>query len=85
MQVKYMWIININLLIPLFGTLQHIYIYIYVYDLYMWWMTLYHPPPMCSIHLDDVMAAILRQNTQHTPATGGEETEWWSESVYEDD
>ncbi len=30
-----------------------------------------HPPPVCSIHLDDVTAAILRQNTHHTPAY------WW--------
>ncbi len=44
-----------------------------------------HPPPMCSIHLDDATAAILHQNNHHTPATGGEETEWWSQSVYEDD
>ncbi len=29
------------------------------------------PPPMCSIHLDDVTAAILCQNAQHTPAY------WW--------
>ncbi len=25
------------------------------------------PPPVCSIHLDDATAAILRQNTPHTP------------------
>ncbi len=30
-----------------------------------------HPPPMCSIHLDDVTAAILGQNAHHTPAY------WW--------
>ncbi len=29
------------------------------------------PPPMCSIHLDDAMAAILHQNTHHTPVY------WW--------
>ncbi len=29
------------------------------------------PPPMRSIHLDDVTAAILRQNAHHTPAY------WW--------
>ncbi len=29
------------------------------------------PPPMCSIHLDDATAAILRQNAHHTPAY------WW--------
>ncbi len=29
------------------------------------------PPPVCSIHLDDAMAAILRQNAHHTPAY------WW--------
>ncbi len=29
------------------------------------------PPPVCSIHLDDVTAAILRQNAHHTPAY------WW--------
>ncbi len=29
---------------------------------------------MCSIHLDDATAAILCQNTHHTPDTGGEET-----------
>ncbi len=30
-----------------------------------------HPPPVCSIHLDDVTAAIVCQNTPHTPAY------WW--------
>ncbi len=30
-----------------------------------------HPPPMCSIHLDDATAAILRQSAHHTPAY------WW--------
>ncbi len=29
------------------------------------------PPPMCSIHLDDVMAAILCQHAHNTPAY------WW--------
>ncbi len=29
------------------------------------------PPPMCSIHLDDATAAILRQNAHHRPAY------WW--------
>ncbi len=29
------------------------------------------PPPMCSSHLDDATAAILRQNAHHTPAY------WW--------
>ncbi len=29
------------------------------------------PPPVCSIHLDDAMAAILNQNSHHTPAN------WW--------
>ncbi len=28
-------------------------------------------PPVCSIHLDDAAAAILRQNAQHTPVY------WW--------
>ncbi len=28
-------------------------------------------PPVCSIHLDDATAAILRQNAHHTPAY------WW--------
>ncbi len=27
-----------------------------------------HPPPMCSIHLDDATAAKLRHNAHHTPA-----------------
>ncbi len=27
-----------------------------------------HPPPVCSIHLDDATAAILHQNAHHTPA-----------------
>ncbi len=27
-----------------------------------------HPPPVCSIHLDDATAAILYQNAHHTPA-----------------
>ncbi len=29
------------------------------------------PPPVCSIHLDDATAAILHQNSHHTPAY------WW--------
>ncbi len=29
------------------------------------------PPPVCSIHLDDAMEAILHQNAHHTPAY------WW--------
>ncbi len=29
-------------------------------------------PPMCSIHLDDATAAILRQNAHHTPPSY-----WW--------
>ncbi len=33
-----------------------------------------HLPPVCSIHLDDTTAAIMLQNTPHTPTTGGEET-----------
>ncbi len=35
------------------------------------------PPLVCSIHLDDAMAATgqRRQCTHHTPATGGEERE----------
>ncbi len=35
------------------------------------------PPPVCSIHLDDVTAATgqRRQYAHHTPATGGEERE----------
>ncbi len=32
------------------------------------------PPPVCSIHLDDAMAA-TGQRAHHTPATGGEERE----------
>ncbi len=30
-----------------------------------------HPPPMCSIHLDDATAAIVHQNAHYTPAY------WW--------
>ncbi len=35
------------------------------------------PPPVCSIYLDDAMAATVqrRQCAHHTPATGGEERE----------
>ncbi len=35
------------------------------------------PPPVCSIHLDDVTAATGQrpQCAHHTPATGGEERE----------
>ncbi len=35
------------------------------------------PPPVCSIHLDDVTAATgqRRQCAHHTPDTGGEERE----------
>ncbi len=43
------------------------------------------PPPMCSIHLKDATAAILRQNAHHTPATGGEETVMKPISGYGDD
>ncbi len=35
--------------------------------------------------VDDATAAILRQNAHHTPAYCEEETEWWRQSVYEDD
>ncbi len=39
------------------------------------------PPPVCSIHLDDVTAATAQpQCAHHTPATGGEERESWSQS-----
>ncbi len=41
-----------------------------------------HPPPVCSIHLDDATAAILCQNAPHTPATGGEETVMKTISVW---
>ncbi len=30
-----------------------------------------HPPPVCSIHLDDATAALVHQNAHHTPAY------WW--------
>ncbi len=30
-----------------------------------------HPPPVCSIHLDDATVAIVCQNAQHTPVY------WW--------
>ncbi len=43
------------------------------------------PPPVYSIHLDDATAAILRQNTHHTPDTGGEETMMKTSSRYGDD
>ncbi len=29
-----------------------------------------HPPPVCSIHLDDATAAIFLQKAHHTPAYG---------------
>ncbi len=40
------------------------------------------PPPVCSIHLDDATAATGQrcQCAHHTPATGGEERESWSQS-----
>ncbi len=40
------------------------------------------PPPVCSIHLDDATAVTgqRRQCAHHTPATGGEERESWSQS-----
>ncbi len=40
------------------------------------------PPPLCSIHLGDAMAATgqRRQCAHHTPATGGEERESLSQS-----
>ncbi len=64
----------------------YVYIYIYIYIYYNNLLHLYsnflgalhskgavspHPPPMCSFHLDDATAAILRQNAHHTPAY------WW--------
>ncbi len=41
------------------------------------WVVSPQPPPVCSIHLDDVRAATgqRRQCAHHTPATGGEERE----------
>ncbi len=36
-----------------------------------------HPPPVCSIHLDDATAAIVRQNPHHTPAY------WWRGDIDE--
>ncbi len=40
------------------------------------------PPPVCSIHLDDATAATGQrcQCAHHTPATGEEERESWSQS-----
>ncbi len=49
-----------------------------------------HPPPVCSIHLDDATAAILHQNAHHTPVERRQSDEanqcmgmirrpWWSE------
>ncbi len=47
------------------------------------------PPPVCSIHLDNATAAILRHNAHHTPAywwRGDKEMmgiirrPWWSEA-----
>ncbi len=51
----------------------------YIYTVLFWVLQAFYievgespqPPPMCSIHLDDVMAAILLQNAHHTPA------HWW--------
>ncbi len=42
------------------------------------------PPPVCSIHLDDATAATgqRRQCAHHTPATGGEERESYSQSSW---
>ncbi len=56
-----------------------IIIFCYIYIVLFWVLkALYievgespHPPPMCSIHQDDAMAAILHQNAHHTPAY------WW--------
>ncbi len=41
----------------------------------MWGGVSPQPPPLCSIHLDDMTAATAqrRQCAHHTPATGGEE------------
>ncbi len=33
------------------------------------------PPPMCSVHLDDAMAATAQRLRHHKPATGGDERE----------
>ncbi len=55
---------NTNLLhcISLFSVLKALYIEVEESP---------QPPPMCSIHLDDATAAILRHNTHHTLAY------WW--------
>ncbi len=71
---------NLNLTIKQLHTFYNIIIIIcYIYIALFWVLkALYievrespHPPPMCSIHLDDATAAILRQNAHHTPAY------WW--------
>ncbi len=43
----------------------------------MWGGVSPQQPPVCSIHLDDMLAATgqRRQCAHHTPATGGEERE----------
>ncbi len=49
----------------------------------MWGGVSPQPPPVCSIHLDDVTAATVqrRQCAHHTPATGGEERESLRQSM----
>ncbi len=75
--------------------LQNIIIICYIYKALFWVLkVLYiegggggrspHPLPVCSIHLDDVTAAIVHQNALHTPATGGEETVMKSISAGDD-
>ncbi len=51
------------------------YIFLHLYSTFLGTQSALHtrgeslqPPPMCSIHLDDVTAAIVHQNTHHTPA-----------------
>jgi len=51
--------------------------------LYIWKGESPQQPPMCSLHLDDVMAAILHQNAHHThQLTGGEKRVMKPISVY---
>ncbi len=56
-----------------------IIIILYIYKALFWVLKVLYievgkssqPPPMCSIHLEDATAAIVRQNAHHTPPY------WW--------
>jgi len=66
---KLFWVISVEKWLKLFILIPYIYIALFwaLKALYILKGESPQPPPVCSIHLDDATAAILRQNAHHTP------------------